>query len=111
MKPIIPTVLCLGACLCGCAGPGASREAASARAAPVADRVAWCQRADRVAGRLRENLAQVPTRIQGGLETAADSDVVTCLVPVIAVAGFVAALLSGAGAPGIGWSAPAPAAP
>jgi hypothetical protein len=60
------------------------------------------------AGRLREKAAQVPTRAQGLLDNMGDSQLVTCLLPVLVVGGFVGAILSGGPVGSFNFSPPAP---
>jgi hypothetical protein len=106
MKTTFPAVWCLLACLCGCAGSGRLPE----NQPPAENRPRWWERADRFAGRARDRLTEIPALVQGAVETAVDSDVVTCLLPVIAVAGFVVAFFSGGGCgSGFGSSAATPA--
>jgi hypothetical protein len=110
MKTKCPAVWCLVAWLCGCSTPGLAPQAVvpgsisatttgaalgQPTSPPPADQVGLVQRADRLASRVREKVAQVPTRTQDLVDAAGESDVVVCMMPVVVAAGFVVAILGG----------------
>ncbi len=102
MNTKFAAIWCLMAYLSGCAYTGASShtvlrtdlpaaEPAGNQASPPGARLV--QRADELAGRLRATAAQVPDV----LDSVGDSDFVRCMVPVIAFAGLITAIVLGGG--------------
>jgi hypothetical protein len=113
MKTNVAAVWCLTAYLCGCASPGRAPQAVAPMTTPeeaetTAKSATLVQRADRLAGQLRERAAQVPTRAQGILDTMGDSQLVTCLIPVLVVGGIVGAILTGCPVGSLNFSPPTP---
>jgi hypothetical protein len=113
MKTNVAASWCLAAYLCGCAHTSRPAQTVvpgttSASSETARSNVTLAQRADRFAGRLREKAAQMPTRAQGVLDTMGDSQLVTCLIPVLVVGAFVGAILSGGPVGSFNFCPPAP---
>jgi hypothetical protein len=121
VKTLIPFTCALAICLGGCAGTG--RQISAVPPAPEADLAGaptqpeepppvkvvsrWRHRLDLCAGRVRDDLGLVATKVPACLETAADADVTQCLLPPLCVAGYVVACFTGQGGglPDFDWSA------
>jgi hypothetical protein len=120
MNTKVAAIWCLSAYLCGCAHGGGSSHTVLRTNPPAVEPVGnqasgpgarLVQRADDLAGKLRDKAGQVPNKTQGFLDSVGDSDVVRCMLPVLAIAGVVGAILMGNGGPIGCLNFNAPAAP
>jgi hypothetical protein len=117
MNSKFAAVCCLAAYVFGCASPERAPQTVMSARAPATraenapdqslGKATLAQRADHFAGRLRDRAAQVPAKAQGVLDTVGDSQLVTCMIPVLIVGGVVFAFLGGGPIGPLNFSVPA----